>query len=56
MAVCYCPCNGERARCVREHRKFCTHLENCLAAGVPFVPLVVESLGDGAMKQLIPSG
>ena len=30
---------------VREDRKFRIHLENCLAAGVSFVPLVVESLG-----------
>ena len=30
---------------VREDTKFCTHLENCLPAGVSFVPLVVESLG-----------
>ena len=30
---------------VGEDRKFHTHLENCLAAGVSFVPLMVESLG-----------
>ena len=30
---------------VGEDRKFRIHLENCLAAGVSFVPLVVESLG-----------
>ena len=37
---------------VEEDRKFHIHLENCLAAGVSFVPLVVKSLGEWSDKAI----